>query len=1681
MPDQVVPVTQVASTGVILDTPPVALPPNAFTNARNVRFRDGAVRKMEGEVDIFAGMELFFEQDHVQQLQFLAWWPSPNQATNDAGYYIFVVEESVTGQANVHHVYAMLPGAIFEGANPTSLAGNYHRISPDAGFDTEGNWQSTLFNGGFTFILNNGIERPHYVTEEAPDAGTAPEITDLALTDLPGWDSYTVNEQVLNDVFNDAEDSRTFDIGQLVDFTINDIVVLVTNPADNSTSESILIAADSFAGFIDASVDATTGTTVLTFSTVALPNSVNVSVNIRSKNPVSVSAAIVRAFGDFLVAGNLVERDSVISGNPIVRRLTGVVRSSDVAQPGAIPNNWNPFAAGVSTADEFVIADTGTVQDMVALQGNLYLYTNSSISVMRLTGNAQVPLAVQPVTDQYGALTTDSVLEYDGKHFVIGSDDMYLFGGHPGSIQSISDQKVRRAFFNRINPVNDNIRNLFTLRYAARDEIWVCFPTIDSIRGENDEAYIWNYRNGTWTIRELNSVIGGAIAPVPGGGVPSAVITFAGESGTDDLAAIGALEVQTLQIDPSATIGHAQDPTPELQTFQTLASIPNPVAGDPPIARPAVTADAAELIEVQIGTDFYSGPNPARQTYDIVGLTGFEAGSFASGGARLTLTYTDPADSPAGGAATIHANELGLSDGQVTVTEYVDALVTRINNDLVPAFTDWTASRNGNNLQIVSDTSGARPLGTGQQNNNPVSFTTFTTQAETITNVGPFTDLVRTFNDTLGDELFTVTRSGEGPYSYAVTTARDTGFPASDDITQLAFISDGDTFSAPDPFNIASGTFTFNSASDSYTLRSTPPANFVNLIRQTDNVPNSGEGTFDPAVTEDGVNIERTTTEGGFTQNGMGTQTFENVVVTVADSTIPESQGDQAGQTIIFGGGDFRSASGTRFPVVPSTNAAGTPISGIMVGGTFIPSGTALNSAQTLAVIGNPTSNTTNHISSFWQNRGTTNPNPDGTYTTGTAGNNFVFARVTSPSGGPDGWLALSYTWTFTGSGFIVTQGWYNTVGGVTAFRRYRLTIRGNVDGDTGQFTEQSRSYSVLGRIENVGELNGISNIRVGGVTTRVTVPPVPRRSFQVNNPNPYPIDFVSNSGVTFNNLSGNSATVNGPNGNTDEGWSWSSDPISFSGTSIGGSGTTPVASLTDGGRVQTAMHGVTVVSQNTSTVESTTMATGREPFVLAPSSNGNSIPNPETFTFNPGAITRVLWSGSSGLSAYRVFTTPRGAAGTRIGGGSSDRFPGGFAGFDEGELSGGTALSATNIPNPISLPSGSVVGGVGTGGTQLPTYIDGIQQSTDTAIRVAVVHGRGLNPAYRGEASRSFSQRLYLLNSGATGVRALIFGGTTQVPVVTPRVSQETITITNSNPFPVIFTRDGAQTNVPASGSVTLTNVAGEGVAWAISTPTTTQYQFTVTNNNVRPLVSGTLTHGSGNVDLAGLAPGAEAVTGFSTDANAGVTFVREIPQQTGGSTNPTTLYQLDVSGIGAYEGIEVPVRYNFTVNFTDSTPNIDIDYVTPENRVPGAPDNLTNLGAEVGFLNALRADAAFNTYFTAIDGDDDPGVPAGAFRIEARAIPGEEVSPGVFMPPHDALIVAAEVDQQFGGDADLTVRSIRRGTANADEPITVMLSTGTRVPQANGTLSDVRMSTHSITLQGIFPDDADGIGLNQ
>lgn len=487
MASQIIPINDIASAGVVKDIPAASLAQNIFTDCLNVRFRDGAVRKMEGEEAITTPFS--------DNIIYVAFWDNPNLGAG-TGYYIVVINNGSTDS---------IVAIKNDGVQTINTL--------KSGIAQGGTWQHTLFNGGFTFIINNGVEKPLYVQDTPGNTN----IASLSMYDLPGWDSYYANEQITSTVWDSANQTLDFNLGQLIDFTKKEATITIINSETNTIrnfakftalGSNSADASGANQTTFTCSNDSETNTTIITPSSSMLVNGDTVIVKVNTTNIVRVRCGVLRAYKNLLIAGNLTEYDS--TNTTIVRRLAGVVRTSDVAAPGSIPANWNPFAAGVNTADEFTLSSTGTVQDMAELQGRMYIYTNNSIHSLEQTGSSSIPFSISTVTDSYGAQTLEAVQEYDGRHFVVGSNDVYVFGGHPGSIQSVADGRVRRYLINNLNKAHE--QKLFILKYQAKDELWICYPKGNSTTV--NECLIWNYRLNNWTIRRMQSTItSGDIAP----------------------------------------------------------------------------------------------------------------------------------------------------------------------------------------------------------------------------------------------------------------------------------------------------------------------------------------------------------------------------------------------------------------------------------------------------------------------------------------------------------------------------------------------------------------------------------------------------------------------------------------------------------------------------------------------------------------------------------------------------------------------------------------------------------------------------------------------------------------------------------------------------------------------------------------------------------------------------------------------------------------------------------------------------------------------------------------------------------------------------------------------------------------------------------------------------------------
>tara|TARA_B110000503_G_scaffold143092_1_gene242532 strand:+ start:42 stop:2207 length:2166 start_codon:yes stop_codon:yes gene_type:complete len=555
MTEQVVPITGLNAVGLVKDTPAIALPTNAFSDVLNVRFNNGCVEKIPGEAKLFSS---FTGDAIVGSLIHIAWWANPN-LTPTNGYYVVVATDNTTDR-----VYIV-----------RASDGNTKDLELDV--PTGGNWQHTVYQGGYAIIINNGLARPWYILDSTGNTN----MTLLDAFELPGWDSYFTNEVAFNDIYNSDIHVSEFDLGKRVNFDLEEVIVSVYSGTDNSKKFSVTLTSVTTVAQATSSLDPVTNTHLVTVATAAggnpaftefLQSGDTVYVTVRSIATVQVRAGVIRSWGDTLVAGNLIELNSppvasvndvnntlaftsrhglsigdvlnisspsfargkytvsavgsdtqvtvndlptgtytstrytILSSGTAVRNQPGVVRISDVAAAGAIPHNWNPYSAGVSTAEEFTLSTTGIVQELAAMQGNLYVYTNNSIHALSKTSNPAIPYVASIVSSTHGASGLDLVHEHRGTHVVVGSDDIYQFSGHPASIKSMSNNRVRDYYFENVNPSYST--KAFILNNTADDELWICFPNLTST-GNTNEILIFNYEDNVWSRRAITEAAHG--------------------------------------------------------------------------------------------------------------------------------------------------------------------------------------------------------------------------------------------------------------------------------------------------------------------------------------------------------------------------------------------------------------------------------------------------------------------------------------------------------------------------------------------------------------------------------------------------------------------------------------------------------------------------------------------------------------------------------------------------------------------------------------------------------------------------------------------------------------------------------------------------------------------------------------------------------------------------------------------------------------------------------------------------------------------------------------------------------------------------------------------------------------------------------------------------------------------
>jgi len=208
----IVPIKDLAKIGVIPDPPSLLTPPNAFSNALNVRFRDGRIIGIPGDE-----VRLTVASSISNALEAL-FWPRTD------GAVIMVAKSD-------GHIWALTPkpsGGTTAGEQFTAadFSSDLDATYPSEGYlDPTTKWQGGLFGGGRAVFFNDGVHTPVYCLEDE-------SATDTKFRQFPGWnyDGNTVSAQVIK-TFGYSLVAGNLTINDGVNVTPAPVTVRVSVPA----------------------------------------------------------------------------------------------------------------------------------------------------------------------------------------------------------------------------------------------------------------------------------------------------------------------------------------------------------------------------------------------------------------------------------------------------------------------------------------------------------------------------------------------------------------------------------------------------------------------------------------------------------------------------------------------------------------------------------------------------------------------------------------------------------------------------------------------------------------------------------------------------------------------------------------------------------------------------------------------------------------------------------------------------------------------------------------------------------------------------------------------------------------------------------------------------------------------------------------------------------------------------------------------------------------------------------------------------------------------------------------------------------------------------------------------------------------------------------------------------------
>lgn len=196
---------------------------------------------------------------------------------------------------------------------------------------------------------------------------------------------------------------------------------------------------------------------------------------------------IMRSHKNFLFAMNLQEGAT---------ENHDAYRWSHPADVDGLPFTWDETDTSGIAGKAQIGGDKGAIIDGLSLRDSFCIYSQNGISILDYTGGEFV-WKQRELSSTMGLFAKDCVVEVKGSHFFLADGDIVVNDG--SNIDSIIHDVLRRRLSARANAAYYD--RSFVARNDTRKEIWFCVPEDEAIYPNT--AYIYNWRDNTWAIRDL--------------------------------------------------------------------------------------------------------------------------------------------------------------------------------------------------------------------------------------------------------------------------------------------------------------------------------------------------------------------------------------------------------------------------------------------------------------------------------------------------------------------------------------------------------------------------------------------------------------------------------------------------------------------------------------------------------------------------------------------------------------------------------------------------------------------------------------------------------------------------------------------------------------------------------------------------------------------------------------------------------------------------------------------------------------------------------------------------------------------------------------------------------------------------------------------------------------------------